>query len=141
MDEIEKQIRRMENIRKRNEQIKEENEKKLSLVLEQIDNIKYRQYWERLNKGEVRNYWIWTFKLKKDVDKSGYMQAPVFRGIWIGYNRDTHEVTLLFGWEKSYAEAKMQRKIWMPEGEVKTLKVEDLEIVDRQRMTIIKLGR
>ncbi len=140
MNEIEKRIRKIENIRKRNEQVKKENEKKLNKVLKQIKDEKQRKYWERLNRSDTRRFWVWRFKMKADIEKQGIYNAPLFSGLWIGYNRDTGEVTMLLGWEKSQVEAKNQRKAWMPEGEVKTFKVDDLEILDRLYISSYKIG-
>ncbi len=140
MNEIEKQIKRMEYIKKRNEQVRKENEKKLNKVLKQIRDDKQCKYWEKLNRSANKRFWVWRFKMKADIEKQGIYNAPLFSGLWIGYNRDTGEVTMLLGWEKSQIEAKKERKTWMPEGEVKTFKVDDLEILSRQYITTLRIG-
>lgn len=140
MNEIEERIKRMEMIRKRNEEIRKANEKKLNHVLSQIENSKYKQRWERLNRQEFRSFWIWTFKLKKDIEKMG-SNAPAYQGIWLGYDSQTEKVTLLLDWRKGYVKAQKERTSWMPDGKVKTFSLKEIELLDKdKRLTIVKLG-
>ncbi len=93
-----------------------------------------------LEDSGVRQYRIWRFKLKSEVEKVGRVLAPTYEGLHKGYNPETGEITFLMDWRRTMEKARKERKPWVPEGEERTFKEDELDVLNTYVITYVHIG-
>ncbi len=87
---------------------------------------------------EWMSYWVWNFRIKSEDEKDP-THAHAWQGIYLKPNPETNEAYFLIGWEKGYYEAMNKGKIWVPEGEIKAIKTDDLQVMSKRYLNIWRI--
>ncbi len=85
------------------------------------------------------SYWVWSFRIKSEDEKDP-IHSHTWQGIFLKLNKETNEIYFLLEWEKGYDKARFNRTAWVPEGVVKLIKLDDLEVLDKRYIEVWRMG-